>query len=430
MTTYYVDSVSGSNTAPYDTWAKAATSFATVSAIPLVASDIVYVASTHAGGDYAASATLVPAGAVNTAVKVICADKTSGNPPSTIATGGIIEVTGASHTLATNSAATYAEFYGITFRSGASQSTNCAITISANAYLENCRIEYLSTNTASNVTLGTMCTCKNVTFKMGATAQTIAMSQGARILGGALDAASSAITNLFSPTGANEIHNFDATHAASAANIFISSGSNVTAIASKIAMPTPTWTGTVCAAISSPSIFEATNYGNSGSSVNYFRRTAYGSVETETTVLMTSGASDGTTSVSRKMTSTSNAGLYPMSALSTADFVVWNDTTGSSMTKTIEIFTSAGGIKDNEFWFTVWYPADSGDPLGGVVTTAPDWLNAGSTLASSSASWTGMSGTAQKATTPSFTPQQKGYLYFRMYLGKASQTLYFNPPQS
>lgn len=46
MTTYYV-SGSGSNTSPYDTWAKAATDIATVQAVPVVSGDVVYVDSTY-----------------------------------------------------------------------------------------------------------------------------------------------------------------------------------------------------------------------------------------------------------------------------------------------------------------------------------------------------------------------------------------------
>ena len=44
LTTYYVDSA-GSNTAPYDTWAKAANALATIAAID-VAGDTIYCAST------------------------------------------------------------------------------------------------------------------------------------------------------------------------------------------------------------------------------------------------------------------------------------------------------------------------------------------------------------------------------------------------
>jgi len=46
VTVYYVDD-GGSNTSPYDTWAKAATTLATIDAIPAAAPDIVRVDSTH-----------------------------------------------------------------------------------------------------------------------------------------------------------------------------------------------------------------------------------------------------------------------------------------------------------------------------------------------------------------------------------------------
>ena len=50
MTTYYVDSAAGSNTSPYDTWAKAATALPTITAI-VGAGEVSYVASTHSKKD-------------------------------------------------------------------------------------------------------------------------------------------------------------------------------------------------------------------------------------------------------------------------------------------------------------------------------------------------------------------------------------------
>jgi len=76
MASFFVDSA-GSNTAPYDTWAKAATSLATAVAATTAAGDVIYVANTHS---FAAGGTAItytpPAGVTNLAI--ICVTPSGG----------------------------------------------------------------------------------------------------------------------------------------------------------------------------------------------------------------------------------------------------------------------------------------------------------------------------------------------------------------
>lgn len=111
MTTYYVDSVSGSNTSPYDTWAKAATSFWSVGspAATLGNGDIVYVASNHVDAATGAVTLTLPQTIGQTATII---SATSGT--TTYAAGAQIRST--SGAMIFNGSAS---FYGCTFNTSA-----------------------------------------------------------------------------------------------------------------------------------------------------------------------------------------------------------------------------------------------------------------------------------------------------------------------
>ena len=107
--------------------------------------------------------------------------------------------------------------------------------------------------------------------------------------------------------------------------------------------------------------------------------------------------------------------------------VIWNDLTGSSKTATVEI-ASASTLTNAEVWLEVEYPLSASFPLGAVVTSRVTGVPSGSpgNVTSSAASWASSPGTTQKLQVP-FTPQQKGPIKARVFVGKASQTLYVDP---
>jgi hypothetical protein len=123
-------------------------------------------------------------------------------------------------------------------------------------------------------------------------------------------------------------------------------------------------------------------------------------------------------------------------------FSIWNDTTGVAKTVTVEFVhdtnVAAGqgagtsfAFRDDEIWLEVEYLGASGSPLGTIIrdvkatplTTAADQT-------SSSVGWTTTGMTTpvkQKLVSASFTPQQKGYIQCRVYVAKASKTIYVDP---
>lgn len=154
-----------------------------------------------------------------------------------------------------------------------------------------------------------------------------------------------------------------------------------------------------------------------------------GTILDETTLVMTGGATDGTTTVAWKMTT--NASASDLVPLVSDAFGEWNDTTASSKTVTVEILhDSATNLTDAEVWVKVEYLGTSGVPLGSVasdqratpLTTAADQT-------ASSVTWTttGMSNPNKQKLSVTFTPQEKGSFVARVYLAKASKTIYVNP---
>lgn len=111
MATYYVDSVGGSNTSPYDTWAKAATSAYSPGSGTLADGDIMYVASRHVEADVASSKTMVGPGSIGNRARIISV--TQGT--TTYASGAQIKTTGGAYNLTLNG---NFDVYGVTFQAG------------------------------------------------------------------------------------------------------------------------------------------------------------------------------------------------------------------------------------------------------------------------------------------------------------------------
>jgi hypothetical protein len=161
--------------------------------------------------------------------------------------------------------------------------------------------------------------------------------------------------------------------------------------------------------------------------VNYrSERSDYlGAETTETTIVLTGGASDGTTTIARKIVTTANAkpGL-PFKAM---PLVIWNDTAGSSVTVTVQGIWGGGAVPNNDdIWMDAEYLGNASYPLGSLATCGKaDLLAAGSGLASGTGTWGGSTTKFSLAVT--ITPQMKGPITCYIRAGKASSTFYIDP---
>ena len=165
-------------------------------------------------------------------------------------------------------------------------------------------------------------------------------------------------------------------------------------------------------------------------SYNYYFDRYTGTIEDELTLVRTGGASpDGTTGYSWKVTTKNASFVFPTE---TEQIAIWNETTGSAMTATMEILhDSATNLTDGDIWIEVEYLGEASTTKSTFVTDRMTYLVSTPTdQASSSETWTttGMSNpNKQKLVSPSFTPEQKGYIKARVCIAVDDKTVYIDP---
>jgi hypothetical protein len=147
-----------------------------------------------------------------------------------------------------------------------------------------------------------------------------------------------------------------------------------------------------------------------------------GTLTTETTIVRTGGASDGTTPIAWKVITTANSErIYPFECF---PIVIWNETTGSAITVTVECRGAAVPNTD-EVWMDVVYLGTSGSSLTTKTTSGVALLSSGAACTSSSETWGGS--TASFKLTATFTPQEKGPITAFVKVAKVSSTFYIDP---
>lgn len=445
MANIYVRSTDGNDADDGSTWALAKATVTGAAAIES-AGDTIWVSQNHAGST-ASTVTITLAGLRANPVRLLCGNDAA-EPPTSLATTGSIETTGNSsiNLVATTNGHSYV--YGLVFNCGAGGANSATLSLGATVTgfsltVEACDLK-LATTTASrfitlNGTTGTM-VLKNCRFKFSNATQSIRVDTGKVLIsGGSFISGSTANTGglftLNSATSSNadlDIEGIDLTNAGSAAPIFVTSANNGvgTLLIRNSKLPT-SWTGTLAAAEPSPNQRLIMHNCDSGDTNYRLWIESYGgSIRDETTLVKTGGASDGTTPISWKLVSSANV-LFHGLRLRTGEIAKRNDTTGSSVTVTVDILhDSVTNLKDNEVWLEVQYLGTSGFPLALFVSDSmADVLATPADQTASSATWTttGMTNPNKQKLSVSFTPQEKGYFHASVRVAKASYTIYVDP---
>jgi hypothetical protein len=150
-----------------------------------------------------------------------------------------------------------------------------------------------------------------------------------------------------------------------------------------------------------------------------------GTQTTETTIVRSGGATDGTTAVAWKIVTTANSRWE--SSFECLPISIWNETIGSAITVTIQGIWGGGAVPLNdEVWIDVEYLGTSGFPLASKATsTKANGLAAGSAIPAGSGTWGGS--TTKFAMAATFTPQEKGPLTIYVKSAKVSSTFYIDP---
>lgn len=450
MADYFVSS-SGSNTAPYDTWAKAATTLAAAIAAATTSGDkviIQYDAVPSSDAEKTDNTAYTPAANIS----LISASNDGGSAYTLTAMG-------TSSWLGNSTTARYITFscisyriylYGVTLRTGGAsggagiQITGDMPTVEAS----NCYFWYGNTNTVTfhfgggGDTRGGSITLRDCTLRFGSTGAAIAVRATRLILKNCtVSSAGSVPSTLFAsaqPGVSVTAHGCDLSlvtgtlvgdHTQNSKTFYFSQcklGSGVTPLASQTR-------GLAGAEV----YINDCASGDTHYSFGYYN--GIGSVVASASIYLSDGAAyDGTNKHSWLITTTSNA--TPLTPFVTPWISRYHDET-SAVTPSFEVVRdgSATAYKDHEVWGEWSYKGTSGYVTATVVDDAATVTNrltaGGSDQATSSkgaGDWTGEGGTAWFGTlapSSSITPAEIGDICGRICVGAASVTALYVDPQ-
>jgi hypothetical protein len=435
MAVRYVRSTYGLDVYNGTTWALAKATLTGVAGID-AAGDLIWVSQSHAETT-AAAISFAWAGTVgSTQTRVMCASD-SAEPPTALATTATVSTAGASNITLASAAAQYVYFYGIAFQAG-SGAVTALIAGSGNLDFENCKFILVATGGSSRINIfsgPTHSWALNCSFKFANASQ--GLSLGATgdncITGGSILSGGTSPT-AFIPTvtagGSLLVEGFDFSNASSSMNLTAFTVADAKIVFRNCKMPS-SWSGSLNSSTpGSGSFVEMFNCDGADTHYKYRKKTQFGEIFDETTLVRTGGASDGTTTYSLKMVSNGSA-AWKTHSLNTPEMVKWNDTVGSTVTVTVEfVHDSVTALTDGRICMDVLYLGTSGAPLGAAASNVLSFVLATATAhASSSATWTttGMSNPNKQKMTVSFTPQEAGFVHVTVRLLWPSYTVYVDP---
>lgn len=183
---------------------------------------------------------------------------------------------------------------------------------------------------------------------------------------------------------------------------------------------------TKAAAVTSPRmVIDFINCDSGDTNYNNERHSYFGVMTTETIIVRTGGASDGTTPAALKLVTSANPNrVFPFECPPVA---IWNETVGSAVTVSIEGIWGGGAVPtDADIWMELNYLGDASFPLGSFASEGPaSILTAGVAQEAGSGTWGGS--TTKFKMSKQITPQQKGLIVARVMAAKASDTFYVDP---
>jgi len=429
VASYYVWS-GATGSANGTSWANAYTSLATAFS-GKAAGDLFYVAHDHSDTN---ASSLNTAGSIVSPIKAVCVDRAGSVPPvsadrratAQVATTGSNNITmsGVTHydgiiftagnaTGIVNfnlqsTSANWTRFDNCSLRIGGSGATNkINMTIVPSAYVELNNTTMSFTAVGQNINIQGFFRWRNTPSALLGTIPTILFTLGSaggdvECIGVDLSAAGSGktICGTTSNTGAVRYRFLDC---------------KLDAAVTKSTVPSGYGTNEV----------DFIRSGSSGVNYTVFRHRVAGTLDQETTIVRTGGASDGTTPISWKVITTANCN-YSM-PFECPPIAIWNDTTGSAKTATVEGIWGGGAVPlDSEIWLECEFLADASSPQGSFANDGTaNLLATPANQASSSATWGGS--TTKFKLEVTFTAQQKGWIYARVKIGKPSTTMYIDP---
>lgn len=443
MADYFVAS-GGSNTSPYDTWAKAATSLQTaLTAASSTGDRVIIQHNAVPSGDAEVAGNTTYTVAAHIAVIAASNDGGSSFTPTPMATSNWIgnSTTNRSITLA---GAFRVYFYGITFRTAGSTSVQILLanTNTAHQEFEDCYLWMGNTGVNSYLAVGnggadgrSFARLINCTFRFGTTNGQIRNRKCRTFIeGGSVSSAGSAPTTLFESDSSGgymiDVEGMDLSHVTgtlAAANssgpmtVWLKNcklGSGVTPLAAGTTRSGNTVWMFDCAA------------GDEHYHLRY--DDAFGSLTVDTGIYANDGAQyDGTNRCSWKIVTTANCSFW--TPFVSPWFDVFNSTL-AALTPSIEILRdgSTTAYQDDEVWGEWAFKSTAGSTQSTIVNDHKSLVASAAAQANGvgTSGWTGEGGSAwsgklQPAGT--ITPAEIGHIRGRVCVGRPSSTVFVDP---
>ena len=434
---YYVRSTDGSDADSGLTWALAKATIAGAAAV-MAAGERCWLSQVHAETQ-ATNMTITSPGTATAPCEFLCGNDAA-EPPTALATTATVSTTG-NTTISFNG---FAYFQGITFNLGSGSGAgdlDLRTAASAGFIFENCAFVFVETG-SGGMEIGSSSTgsalvgvlFQNCSVTFAGTGQAIKV-RGRFVWRKGSIAGATLPTTLFA--GALSIGAMDAELIGVDLSV-LGSGKNlvdVSVISSgciifsncKLGASVAVTTGTPGGSTGLRVLLD--NCDSADTNYRMQRHQYEGDVYSETTIVRTGGASDGTTGLSHKYVSSASSKFY--APLYGPDLVIWNDIVGASQTVTAEILhDSVTALTDAEVWLETEYLGTTGFPLSLFANDrAADILATPANQTASSATWTttGMTNPNKQKLVTTQTPQEKGYYRCRVALAKASHTVYADP---
>lgn len=441
MPTYYVRSTDGNNADSGATWALAKADLHTPT---WALGDVIYVSQAHAQST--GSGITIASNGTPASPTLIIGGNDAAEPPTALSSAPTVTTT--SNFAITITGSVYC--YGLNFFSGSGASSGANLTMNGSgsvAVFEQCSFQAVSTNGSNDIVIGSpasstyyKCTWSNCDVKFAAAAQTVSVTQsdfqwngGSALSGGTTPTALFALGTTGDGASA-VISGVDFSNLGTGFNLFEAGPDQALGIIRNCKFPA-SWSGSIGVPTGPAQRYEMYNCDSGDTNYRLWISDYSGTVREEPTVVRTGGASDGTTPLAWKIVTTANA-KYPSTLMRSGEIVQWNDTTGSSVTATVEIVHDSQGagsgskFQDDEIWLEVMYLGTSGYPLGSWIRDCKaDVLAAAANQTDSTETWTttGLTSPVKQKLSVTFTPQEKGFIHARVVMAKASKTCYVCP---
>lgn len=447
MSNLYVRSTDGDDADNGTTWALAKSTVTGAFNIDF-AGDFVYVSQAHA--ETQASAMTIPMEGTNaTPNRLICANDAA-EPPTAVADTATVTTTGTSAITITGSGYTR----GITFNCATGSSTalfNQHPGAGGRQVFEKCKFKLVGTSSNNRIAVcagpstsqaPSTVEWNDCDVSFANVGQYIQVNVGRfHWKGGSILAGSSAITGLITGSGNSGrpgeflVEGVDLSNMATSANLTpVAQTNGFTGVFRNCKLPSG-WSGGI-GSITNPSArIEMYNCDAGDTNYRMLIGSWMGTLQSETTIVKTGGASDGTTGLSWKMTASADA-EYPAMPLASQEIAKRNTTVGSAITLTVDIVhdsqgSGAGGaFNNNEVWMEVQYQGTSGSTKSSFISCAPaDILATPALQPSSSVTWTttGLTTPVKQKLQVTFTPQEAGWMLAKVCLAKPSAVVYVDP---